>query len=145
MSKQRRYEIWNNCLTLGACKNITAADTHPITTEEIIMTLSKTCEAARHSSCHSIICFHDGCLFSGVVSLRGVSLPRLDGFLLMETPLQFVDGWLACSSSSALHVRLSLRTLMDVTVTFWFCSKASVLPPNITFPSERLKVSNVGL
>ena len=49
------YEKDSICLTLGACRKITAAETHPIITEEIIMSLSNTCDAALHSSCHSII------------------------------------------------------------------------------------------
>ena len=49
------YEKDSICLTLGACRKITAAETHPIMTEEIIISLSNTCDAALHSSCHSII------------------------------------------------------------------------------------------
>lgn len=62
------YEMENISLTLGACKNITAAETNPINTEVMIMTLSKTWEAALHWSCHSMTCCQDGSVSSDVVS-----------------------------------------------------------------------------
>ena len=117
-----------------------------MTIEKIIITRSKTFEAARHSSCHSIICCKDdGSLLSEVVSLFWVLSLSIVTFFRCETPFIFKVGFSVFSSSSASEPRLSFLRFTDVIATFWFCSKTSVIPPQLTPPSERLKVSNVGL
>ena len=142
------YEKDSICLTLGACRKITAAETHPITTEEIIISLSNTCDAALHSSCHSIIWCKVGSMISCVLSFSwaSFSLSLMEWLPLPAIPLHFFPQLLMfCLESISSSTTLSFLKFTDITETLEFCSNTSPTQVRARPLSEWLKVSNVGL